>query len=125
MTVNPEMIPRWAAKAHRFAMKFAAETVRCEPPTWIEPTDEAFADCFARCVLPPPAEIYPLIREAFLAEYGPLAGAGADGCGSAVEVPVEIARVDDEAKKRERRMVAKLRPVEIVAVTLPGMEDGT
>ena len=69
MTTVSEVDPRWAAKAHRYAAKFAAETVSYEPPTWVEPTDEAFAECFAHCVRVPPAEVYPLIREAFLAEY--------------------------------------------------------
>jgi hypothetical protein len=63
---------QWTAKAHRYAGKFAAETVSYEPPEWVEPTDEAFADCFKHCVQVPPASMYPLIREAFLAECGKL-----------------------------------------------------
>lgn len=70
MTTVPSMEQRWAAKAPGYAAKFAAETVRYEPPTWVEPTDEAFADCFKHCVRVPPASVYPLIREAFLAQYG-------------------------------------------------------
>lgn len=72
MNATSEVDPRWAAKAHRYAAKFAAETVSYEPPAWVEPTDEAFADCFAHCVRVPPVKVYPLIREVFLAEYGPL-----------------------------------------------------
>jgi len=68
----PNVDPRWAAKAPGYAAKFAAETVRYEPPAWVEPTDEAFAECFKHCVRVPPTEVYPLIREAFLAEYGKL-----------------------------------------------------
>lgn len=64
--------PRWAAKAHRYAAKFAAETVSYEPPEWVEPTDEAFAECFKNCARVPAPSVYPLIREAFLAEYGAL-----------------------------------------------------
>ena len=72
-TVNDQSAandPRWATKAHGYAAKFAAETVSYEPPQWVEPTDEAFVACFAHCVRVPPASVYPLIRESFLAEYG-------------------------------------------------------
>lgn len=72
MNTFPSIDPRWAAKAPGYAAKFAAETVRYEPPTWVEPTDEAFTDCFKHCVRVPPASVYPSIREAFLAEYGAL-----------------------------------------------------
>lgn len=121
MTVNPEMIPRWAAKAHRYAAKFAAETVSYEPPTWVEPTDEAFAACFAHCVRVPPAEVYPLIREAFFAEYGPCAGAAASRVDVA-NLPLETPSIESSTEKRNRRRVAKPRSVETIAVTLPGME---
>lgn len=75
MITTSDIDPRFVAKAHRYAAKFAAETVSYEPPKWVEPTDEAFADCFKLCVLVPPANAYPLIREAFLAEYGALRNA--------------------------------------------------
>jgi len=55
-TVNDQS----ALAAHRGS--FAAQ--------WVEPTDEAFVACFAHCVRVPPASVYPLIRESFLAEYG-------------------------------------------------------
>lgn len=67
---DPTLDPRWAAKAHHYAAKFAAETVSYEPPAWVEPADEAFAACFRNCARVPPATVYPLIREVFLAEYG-------------------------------------------------------
>lgn len=58
--------------ANRYAAKFAAETVSYEPPAWVEPTDEAFAACFAGCVRVPPGDMYELIREIFLTKYGAL-----------------------------------------------------
>lgn len=57
--------------AARYAARFAAETVCYEPPQWKDPTDEAFAAHFAGCVRVPPSDMYPLIRDAFLAEYSP------------------------------------------------------
>lgn len=67
-----------AAFADRYAAKFAAETVYYEPPRWENPTDEAFAARFAGCVRVPASDMYPLIREAFLAEYGQLRSPSAD-----------------------------------------------
>jgi hypothetical protein len=58
-----------AARAGRYAAKFAAETVHDEPAFYEQPTDEAFAARFAHCGKVPPAVLYPDIRAAFLAQY--------------------------------------------------------
>lgn len=53
-------VTRYASAA---AALFVAETIRCEPPSYLEPTDENLATMFARCVRPPKPDLYPLIRE--------------------------------------------------------------
>jgi hypothetical protein len=64
-------LPKFSRFAGRYAAKFAAETVNTEPAIWLDPTDEAFEKCFANCARIPPRDMYPLIRDVFLAEYGP------------------------------------------------------
>lgn len=60
-------IARYASAA---AALFVAQTIRCEPPSYLEPTDENLEAAFARCVRPPKPDLYPLIRE-YIESYSP------------------------------------------------------
>lgn len=53
-----------------YAAKFRAETVLCEPPDYLEPTDENLTKVLGRCSFPPPLAIYPLIRQ-HIESYSP------------------------------------------------------
>lgn len=63
---NTQAILPTDEKSHRrataYAAKWHAEHERAEPPRTEEATDAALAECFAGCVRPPGAELYPLIR---------------------------------------------------------------
>jgi hypothetical protein len=65
-----ERTTQGAARKRRvemFAAKFAADTIRQEPPRYVEPTDTALSVAFAGCVRPPAADLYDEIRAAFAA----------------------------------------------------------
>lgn len=49
-------------RATAYAAKWHAEHEAAEPPRTAEPADQALAACFAGCVRPAIAELYPLIR---------------------------------------------------------------
>lgn len=53
-----------------YAAKIAAESVRAEPPSTADLSDEALAASFAHCGVVPPASTYPAIREAFARGVG-------------------------------------------------------
>lgn len=53
-------------RVRMWAGKFAAETIRREPPRWLEPTDTNLAAVFTSTVRPVSPGLYPRIREEFL-----------------------------------------------------------
>ena len=64
--------PREAFHLHaaKYAAKVAAETIRAEPPRAADLSDDALIEQLALCGQPPRPSEVPLVREAFLAEYG-------------------------------------------------------
>ena len=53
-----------AERAMGYAAKWSAEHDNAEPPVSAEPTDEALAACFVRCVRPAKPNEYDAIRAA-------------------------------------------------------------
>ena len=56
--------------AANYAAKVAAETIRADPPRAADLRDDALIEQLALCGSPPRPSEVPMVREAFLAEYG-------------------------------------------------------
>lgn len=65
--------PNFHLVAENYAAKVAAETIRGEPPTPADLSDEALLEQLALCSRPARPSEVAMVREAFISAYGPQA----------------------------------------------------